>query len=103
MGVAKANPQEMEHFGIAVVEAINASLIPIVYDIAGPAEILVDFPQLRFSSISDLIEKTIHVSESNYSDLNLKLNFIRQKYSNFTFEDSVNNALLDLSLPTEPK
>jgi glycosyltransferase involved in cell wall biosynthesis len=103
MGVAKRNPQEMEHFGIAVVEAINASLIPVVYDIAGPAEILVDFPRLRFSSIDELVEKTIHLSGSDNTELHLQLNFVREMYSNFTFEDCIDKALLDLGLPMEQK
>ena len=103
MGVAKRNPEDMEHFGIAVVEALNAELIPFVYDIAGPAEILKDFPQLRFSSTSDLAQKTMSLQQSDRSNLEVALKEEAQKYSNLVFKNSVNEALLDLNLPREAK
>jgi len=103
MGVAKRNPEDMEHFGIAVVEALNAKLIPLVYDIAGPAEILKDFPQLRFSSISNLAQKTISLAQSDRSNLEVALKEESQKYSNLVFRNSVDEALLDLDLATEAK
>lgn len=98
MGVAKRKPEYMEHFGIAVVEALNAGLIPFVYDIAGPAEILKDFPQLRFNSTSDLAQKTNSMAQSVRSDLEFQIKEIGQKYSNLVFENSVDEALLDLDL-----
>ncbi len=103
MGVAKRNPQDMEHFGIAVVEALNVGLIPLVYDMAGPAEILKDFPQLRFSSTSDLAQKTMSLVQSDRSNLKVALKDESQKYSNLVFENSVDQALLDLSSPREAK
>ena len=36
------HPDRFEHFGIAVVEAMAAGAVPIVYDAAGPAEIVRD-------------------------------------------------------------
>ncbi len=35
-----AEPQAQEHFGITVVEAMSAGLLPVVYDTAGPHEIV---------------------------------------------------------------
>ena len=97
MGVTVRKPQDMEHFGIAVVEALNAGLIPLVYDIAGPAEILKDFPQLRFSSTSDLAQKTLSLVQSDRSNLEMALKEESQKYSNLVFENSVQKALLELN------
>ncbi len=37
-----AHPDRFEHFGIAVVEAMSAGIIPLVYAEAGPAEIVRD-------------------------------------------------------------
>ena len=37
-----AHPDRFEHFGIAVVEAMAAGAVPIVYGAAGPAEIVRD-------------------------------------------------------------
>lgn len=34
------HPEAQEHFGITVVEALGAGLLPLVYDSAGPAEIV---------------------------------------------------------------
>jgi glycosyltransferase involved in cell wall biosynthesis len=36
------HPERFEHFGIAVVEAMSAGVVPVVLDAAGPAEIVVD-------------------------------------------------------------
>lgn len=36
------HPDRFEHFGIAVVEAMAAGAVPVVYDAAGPAEIVRD-------------------------------------------------------------
>jgi glycosyltransferase involved in cell wall biosynthesis len=103
MGVAKRSPEDMEHFGIAVVESLNAGLIPLVYDTAGPAEILINFPELRFSSTSDLAQKTFSISQSDRSNLEVSLKEVSQKYSNLEFENCVDKALLDLNFTKEAK
>ncbi|MGD9702374.1 MAG: glycosyltransferase [Acidimicrobiia bacterium] len=36
------HPERFEHFGIAVVEAMSAGAVPVVFDAAGPAEIVTD-------------------------------------------------------------
>jgi glycosyltransferase involved in cell wall biosynthesis len=65
MKIPAWKPEKMEHFGISILEAINAGLVPLVFDSAGPAEILRDFPELRFKTVSDLVKKTLKLSNSN--------------------------------------
>jgi len=98
MGVPRNRPEDMEHFGIAVVEALNADLIPLVYDVAGPAEILGDFPLHRFSSIEDLVNKTRALSDSNLFALREKFRETTQKYSNMNFQSGVDAALSDFGI-----
>jgi glycosyltransferase involved in cell wall biosynthesis len=38
----EAHPDRFEHFGISVVEAMSAGIVPVVYAAAGPAEIVRD-------------------------------------------------------------
>jgi glycosyltransferase involved in cell wall biosynthesis len=96
MGVTRNRPEDMEHFGIAIVEALNAGLIPIVYDVAGPSEILGDYPLHRFTSINDLVNKTRALSESNLFELREKFKETAMKYNNMNFQSRVDAALLDL-------
>jgi glycosyltransferase involved in cell wall biosynthesis len=65
MGVSTSRPQDMEHFGITVVQSMQFECIPVVFDVAGPAEILQEFPQLRFKSLNGLVEKTQRLSNLN--------------------------------------
>jgi glycosyltransferase involved in cell wall biosynthesis len=60
---SKKKPERMEHFGIAVVEALLARCVPLVHDSAGPAEILESFPNLRYNSLEDLVDKTIDITK----------------------------------------
>ena len=55
LGRSFSEPEAHEHFGITLVEAMARGIIPIVYDSAGPKEILNDWPQLRFSNIKELV------------------------------------------------
>jgi hypothetical protein len=84
MCVPKNQPEKMEHFGISVVEAIGNSLIPIVYDSAGPAEILHDFPELRFKDYASLVRNTISAQDLSAEKLNL-LSQIPSRYDRKVF------------------
>jgi glycosyltransferase involved in cell wall biosynthesis len=56
---ARRHPDRFEHFGIAVVEAMSAGLVPVVFGAAGPAEIVRDGVDGRwFRDISELVEVT---------------------------------------------
>ena len=84
LNVSKNKPEKMEHFGISVVEAIGNGLIPVVFDSAGPSEILVDFPELRFQNLKDLVSKTLNCRSLDSQVLN-QLSYIPARYDESYF------------------
>lgn len=82
-------PYKMEHFGISVVEAMSAGVIPLVYNVGGPAEVLKNFPELIYGSIDELIEKTLKLSEMELSGLRGQLAIESRKYDMQSFIDRV--------------
>jgi len=53
------DPNGMEHFGIAIVEAMSAGAVPVVLDQAGPAEIVEhDVSGLQFHDLDGLVAAT---------------------------------------------
>jgi glycosyltransferase involved in cell wall biosynthesis len=96
LGIPENQPEKMEHFGIAVVEAMNSGLIPIVFNAAGPAEILVNHPSLVFESLSELAAGTLEFSrQEDEVKANLRKVLINesQKYSNESFHTNVANQI----------
>ena len=56
----EANPGGMEHFGIAIVEAMSARAVPVVLGQAGPAEIVEPGRSgLHFSDLDDLVAQSV--------------------------------------------
>ncbi len=54
------DPDRMEHFGIAIVEAMSAGAVPVVLGRAGPAEIVEPGRSGRhFTDLDDLVEQTV--------------------------------------------
>lgn len=93
MKIPAWKPEKMEHFGISILEAINAGLVPIVFDSAGPAEILMDFPELRFNRARELVKKTQKLSNS---DLGLLLDSLKKRAQEFDashFRDTVRHQI----------
>ena len=82
-------PYKMEHFGLSVVEAMSAGVIPLVYNVGGPAEVLKNFPELIYGSIDELIEKTLKLSEMELSGLRGQLAIESRKYDMQSFIDRV--------------
>jgi glycosyltransferase involved in cell wall biosynthesis len=85
------NPYKMEHFGISVVEAMSSGLIPLVYNQGGPAEILSQFPELIYDSLSDLVQKTLNLRMRDLRDLRARLIQESKKYD----EESFTRSLLE--------
>jgi glycosyltransferase involved in cell wall biosynthesis len=51
----ETHPDRFEHFGISVVEAMGAGLVPVVFGAAGPAEVVRDgVDGLHFRTLDDL-------------------------------------------------
>ena len=58
------HPERFEHFGIAIVEAMSAGAVPVVFDAAGPAEIVEDGASgRRWATIEELVEMTAELIE----------------------------------------
>jgi glycosyltransferase involved in cell wall biosynthesis len=81
----KAHPERLEHFGITVVEAMSAGLVPFVFDLGGPAEILCDYPELTFGSISELASKTLAFENNDMSQLRIEMEKISSKFGSEWF------------------
>lgn len=53
------HPERFEHFGIAVVEAMSVGAVPVVFDAAGPSEIVVDgVSGRRWQTLDELADIT---------------------------------------------
>jgi len=92
MNVKASEPEKMEHFGISVVEALNAGAIPIVFDGAGPAEILENFPELRFRTIEGLAKVTQDLATISPAQLQKKQQDLKILSNNFSlrkFEETL--------------
>lgn len=55
-------PQRLEHFGIVVAEAMTAGCVPLVFDAAGPREIVAS-DALCWTSLEELESKTLGLIE----------------------------------------
>ncbi|MDC0948627.1 glycosyltransferase [Gammaproteobacteria bacterium] len=79
--VAAADQHRLEHFGITVVEAMAAGILPLVVDRGGPAEILRDcgLDEFRFGSLEALVALAIEHPEQRV-DAN-RLRAAATKYS----------------------
>lgn len=55
----EVHPDRFEHFGIAVVEALSAGVVPVVFGAAGPAEIVEpEVSGLHFTDVPGLVAAT---------------------------------------------
>jgi len=60
------NPENVEHFGMTVVEAMAAGAIPLLYDAGGHKEIVKDGENgFLWKSIEDLVDKTKKLIENH--------------------------------------
>ena len=64
------SPSRFEHFGISVVEAMSAGVVPIVFEIGGPSEIVQSGVNgLHWNNLEDLADKTSQlISDASWSD-----------------------------------
>jgi glycosyltransferase involved in cell wall biosynthesis len=60
------HPDRFEHFGITVVEAMSAGIVPLVYEHGGPATIVGDAGCGRtYRSIDDLADQTVDLARDD--------------------------------------
>lgn len=61
-GYGETNPEKMEHFGIAPVEAMSAGTVPVVFNGGGLPEIVTDGTDgFVWNTPAELVEKTLSV------------------------------------------
>ena len=67
---ALTSPSRFEHFGISVVEAMSAGVVPIVFETGGPSEIVQsEISGLHWKESQDLIDKTNQlISDPSWAD-----------------------------------
>lgn len=83
-----SHPDRFEHFGIAIVEAMAAGIVPIVFGAAGPAEIVrhgVD--GYHWSTVDELVEVTERVASDpeEWNRLSESARTRAQEYSDAAF------------------
>ncbi len=63
-------PEQAEHFGISIVEAMSADCVPIAFNAGGPREIITHgVDGFLFSSLEELIDTTQHVLDPDQAGL----------------------------------
>jgi glycosyltransferase involved in cell wall biosynthesis len=100
-GLRTRKTRKQEHFGMAIVEAMVAGLIPIVSDNAGPAEILDKFPRLRAQRTSDFAKITQTLSGDEIRSLRNSLQKEADLFSNNAFRDQTISLLWSLIGPND--
>jgi GT2 family glycosyltransferase len=92
-------PELMEHFGMAVAQAIAARCVPVVYDGAGPKEIVDPISRdLTFRDVASLSEvlKRVMTADSSYlEELSAAARSSASQYSSAALEKEL-KALVDL-------
>lgn len=97
----QSSPEKLEHFGISLVEAMSAGLVPFVFDSAGPHEILKSYPDNRFDSLSDLVSKTLNFQSMNLESklsVSSDMESISDKFSTVKFEDRALSLIRKMKL-----
>jgi len=94
-------PQLQEHFGVAVVEAMSAGVVPIVYSGAGPAETVLDGVEgFHFRTLDELAERTgaLAADPSRLAALSAAAERGAARYSEAALDARLDGVLGDLRL-----
>ncbi|MGC8654094.1 MAG: glycosyltransferase [Candidatus Kryptoniota bacterium] len=101
----KKFPEQTEHFGMSVAEAMTARCIPIVVDRGGLKEIVnMGVNGFLWSEISDLIDQTLYIAKMDSGQLNALQDSSRRILNRFgveTFTDAVRDLFLPLIKKSE--
>jgi GT2 family glycosyltransferase/glycosyltransferase involved in cell wall biosynthesis len=92
-----ANPEAMEHFGIAVVEAMGAGCVPMAFSAGGPAEIITDGSDgCLYRSEEDLIESTLALlhDQQRMAAMAVKAKAKATDFSMAHFSTAINGLIL---------
>lgn len=96
---AEVHPDRFEHFGIAVVEAMSAGIVPVVHAAAGPIEIVRDGIDGRWwRTVDELVEITRELTED--ADLRSRMSRAASEraavYSSAAFSTMLDGVLASL-------
>ena len=79
-----SNPQNFEHFGITPLEAMVHGVIPIVYEIGGPADLIEHLGIGKsFSSVEHLADLLHETCSLNPQEILAQCNQVRQAATSF--------------------
>lgn len=98
---AVTEPEKAEHFGIAIVEAMSAGCIPIIYNAGGAKDLIIENKTgFHFSTIEELIEKTRILIENMDSKNTKEIieNDILEsrKYDQEEFKNNISNYIMGI-------
>lgn len=57
-------PQQAEHFGIVIVEAMSHAIVPLAFNAGGPQEIITHSSGLLWDDLDDLVQKTLDLTHN---------------------------------------
>jgi glycosyltransferase involved in cell wall biosynthesis len=89
----KEHPEQVEHFGIAPIEAMAAGAVTFCYNAGGPKEVITDTENgFLFNTQEELIQKTVVVLDN--AELQHKIRdhakqLVQQKFSYDSFKKRV--------------
>lgn len=92
----RRNPERVEHFGITLVESMSAGCVPIIYNVGGPKEIILDKVNgFLWNSKSELtfITKSIVLGSGIIRKVSVKAIESSQKYGYNNFKNKVTEIL----------
>jgi len=89
------NPEKLEHFGIAVVEAMSAKAVPIIYNAGGHKEIITNNNGVLFNDLDTLINETAELIKSTkrFGAMADQAHKDSKKYSYEKFEKAIADLL----------
>lgn len=96
----EANPDRAEHFGIAPIEAMSAGAVPVVFDAAGPAEVVhPGVNGLVFHTLDELVAHTRRLIDDHELRERLAASAVAsaQHYRRERFEDDVRALVRDIT------
>jgi len=97
------HPMKYEHFGISVVEAMAAGLIPVVHRSGGPWTDIVEFGKYGFGfrdedEATSIIENTLELKGTELENLQSRIVTRSQDFSYTKFKYTINNILSKLEI-----
>lgn len=96
----ESNPDRAEHFGIAPIEAMSAGAVPVVFDAAGPAEVVQPGVNgLVFHTLDELVAHTRRLIDDHELRERLAVAAVAsaQHYRRERFEDDVRALVRDVT------